>query len=75
MSSAVTLRFLRRSGDAWIAAGSIVIDHGQVVGREPAGLDDRLVREAVLALYWDNVAFGSATVGGVLYRWEEDNQQ
>jgi hypothetical protein len=74
-SSAVALRFLRRSGDDWVPAGSIAIHQGQVVGGEPAGLDERLVRQALLALYLDNVTFGAVTVDGIPYRWEEVKAQ
>jgi hypothetical protein len=67
-----TIRFYRPSGADWVALGSAEFDGRWVVVRvDPPDLDPALVGDTIVALCRDNVAFGTASVGGVRYRWRE----
>jgi hypothetical protein len=69
--STVVVHVSRQTAEGlWIPVGSLTVNDDGGTHGDP-GVNKRIVTDVLLSLYRDNVAFGTNSLDGVTYRWEE----
>lgn len=62
------------SEGSWVPVGAVHVKDNGSTHSDP-GVGEWIVNEVLLSLYRGNVAFGTGSMDGVSYRWEETSTQ